>query len=229
MTGVGDRPLLVLDRVGEGRVALLASDQSWLWDRGFEGGGPQLELLRRLAHWMMKEPELEEEAIWAEARGQTMTIIRRTLADEIGDVEITLPDGSKKTVTLKQISPGHYEAEFKGPEIGLYRLKESDQQAVVALGPSAPREFEQTIATGDKLLPIIEPMRGGAFLVEDGTPTIRNVQAGRVAAGRGWMGITPRQAYLTTDISVTSLLPAWLTLLLIAMLSLGAWLREGRR
>lgn len=229
MTGVGDRPLLVLDRVGEGRVALLASDQSWLWDRGFEGGGPQLELLRRLAHWMMKEPELEEEAIWAEAHGQTMTIIRRTLADEIGPVELNLPDGSKETVTLKQVSPGRYQAEFKGSEIGLYRLKENDQQAVVALGPSAPREFERTIATGDKLLSVVAPMRGGILSVEDGMPTIRNVQAGRVAAGRGWMGITPRQAYLTTDISITPLLPAWLTLLLIAMLSLGAWLREGRR
>ena len=71
MTGQDDRPLLVLDRVGEGRVALLASDHAWLWNRGYEGGGPQLELLRRLAHWMMKEPELEEEALWAEATGQT--------------------------------------------------------------------------------------------------------------------------------------------------------------
>ena len=50
MTGADDSPLLVLDRVGEGRVALLGSDHAWLWNRGFEGGGPQLELLRRLAH-----------------------------------------------------------------------------------------------------------------------------------------------------------------------------------
>ena len=82
MSGAGDRPLLMLDRVGEGRVALLASDHAWLWGRGFEGGGPQLELLRRLAHWMMKEPELEEEALWAEATGQQMRVIRRSLSDE---------------------------------------------------------------------------------------------------------------------------------------------------
>jgi hypothetical protein len=58
----------MLDRVGAGRIALLASDQAWLWDRGFEGGGPQAELLRRLAHWMMGEPELEEEALSATRR-----------------------------------------------------------------------------------------------------------------------------------------------------------------
>ena len=38
MTGVG-RPLLAVDRVGEGRVAQLMSDHIWLWARGFDGGG----------------------------------------------------------------------------------------------------------------------------------------------------------------------------------------------
>ncbi len=229
MTGINDRPLLVLDRVGEGRVALLASDQSWLWDRGFEGGGPQLELLRRLAHWMMKEPDLEEEALWAEARGQSMTIIRRTLGEEVGDVEVRAPDGTVQVVPLKQVSPGRYEAVFQGPEIGLYRLSDGEQDAVIALGPSAPREFEETIATGEKLLPVVAVMRGGVFAIEDGMPSVRNVRAGRPAAGRGWLGLTPREAYLTADVRITPLLPAWLTLLLAVLLSVGAWLREGRR
>ena len=109
MSGVDDKPLLILDRVGEGRVALLASDQAWLWSRGFEGGGPQLDLLRRLAHWMMKEPELEEEALWAEATGQSMRIIRRTLEEGVGPVTVTRPDGETEEVTLE------VEAEQKQP------------------------------------------------------------------------------------------------------------------
>jgi len=229
MTGIEGRPLLVLDRVGEGRVALLASDQSWLWDRGFEGGGPQLELLRRLAHWMMQEPDLEEEALWAQAQGQRMKIIRRSLGESVSDVEITAPDGRVVTLPLKQVSPGRYEAEFEGPEIGLYRLKDAEKEAVIALGPSAPREFEQTIATGAKLLPVVEKMRGGIFAIEDGLPAVRNVRSGRAAAGRGWLGITPREAYLTAEVTIMPLLPAWLTLLLVALLTIGAWLREGRR
>jgi hypothetical protein len=95
MTGANDAPLLMLDRVGEGRVALLASDHAWLWDRGYEGGGPQLEMLRRLAHWMMGEPDLEEEALVAIADGQTLTVTRRTLADAVGDVTVTYPDGTE--------------------------------------------------------------------------------------------------------------------------------------
>ncbi|NOD63942.1 MULTISPECIES: hypothetical protein [unclassified Ruegeria] len=229
MTGIEERPLLVLDRVGEGRVAMLASDHAWLWSRGFEGGGPQLELLRRLAHWMMKEPELEEEALWAEANGQSMRIIRQTLEDEVGPVTVTRPNGETLEITLEEVSPGRFEAQYYGPEIGLYRLQEGDHMAVIGLGPAAPKEFERTIATGDVLEPILANMRGGVIRLEDGLPSIRDVRAGRPAAGRGWIGLTPRNAYETRDVTQAGLLPPWLVLLLAGGFLLGGWLREGRR
>ena len=229
MSGIDDRPLLILDRVDEGRIALLASDQAWLWDRGYEGGGPQLELLRRLAHWMMKEPELEEEAIWAEPTGQRMRIIRRTLNDSAGPVTVTTPSGEEVELDLTEISPGRFEVEYEGPEIGLYRLTDGEESAVIGLGPAAPREFEQTIATGDVMKPAIDSLRGGVLALDDGLPTIREVSAGRPAAGRGWIGLTPREAFETRDLRQMPLLPSWLVLLLASGLIVGAWLREGRR
>ena len=229
MEGQDARPLLILDRVGEGRVALLASDHAWLWGRGYEGGGPQLELLRRLAHWMMKEPELEEEALWAEALGQTMRIIRRSLGTEIGAATVTTPSGEVIEVPLTEVSPGRFEATWRGPEIGLYRLAESDREAVIGLGPAAPREFEETIATGDIVEPVVASMRGGVLRLEDGVPTLRDVREGRPAAGRGWIGLTPRNAYETLNVTQVPLLPAWLVLLLASGFLLAGWLREGRR
>ena len=229
MSGVEDRPLLILDRVDEGRIALLASDQAWLWDRGYEGGGPQQELLRRLAHWMMKEPELEEEAIFAEPTGQTMRIIRRTLEESAGPVTVTTPSGEEIELPLTEVSPGRFEAIYEGPEIGLYRLTDGDQSAVIGLGPAAPKEFEQTIATGEVMQPAIDALRGGVLPLVDGLPAIREVSAGRPAAGRGWIGLTPREAFETRDLRQTPLLPAWLVLLLASGLIVGAWLREGRR
>ena len=117
----------------------MATDQSWLWDRGYEGGGPQLELLRRLAHWLMKEPELEEEALWVEPAGQTMRIIRRTLGEEVPEVTITHPDGTESVVTLEPVSPGRFELQWEAPEIGLYKLTDGEESTVIALGPAAPR------------------------------------------------------------------------------------------
>ena len=229
MTGFAENPLLVLDRVGEGRVALLASDHAWLWGRGFEGGGPQLELLRRLAHWMMKEPELEEEALWAETDGQSMRIIRRSLSDRAGSVTVTSPSGEQRELALVESAPGRFEAQYDGAEIGLYRLSNGDKSAVVGLGPSAPREFIETVASAEALTPLISSLRGGVWQLNDGLPSLRHVRVGRPAAGKGWLGLTPRDAYRTTGVSQVALLPAWLVLALTAFFIIAAWLREGRR
>lgn len=230
MEGAEGRPLLVLDRVGEGRVAVLASDHAWLWGRGYEGGGPQLEMLRRLAHWMLKEPELEEEALTATAKGQVLTITRRSVAEEPpGDVTVTGPDGAEVVLPMPEVGPGRYQVEWEAPVVGLYRLVQGDLTRVVAVGPSAPREFEATIATADVLEPAVTPTNGGILRLEDGAPDVRAVREGRPAAGRGWIGITPRGAYVTEDVSVAPLLPAWAWLLLAAALAVAAWLVEGRR
>ncbi len=229
MSGLDDRPLLALERIGEGRVALMASDQSWLWDRGYEGGGPQAELLRRLAHWMMKEPELEEEALWVEPTGQTMRIIRRTLSETTSDITITHPNGDTTVLPVEETTPGRFEALWTAPEIGLYRLTDQTLTSVIALGPAAPREFEQTIATADTLAPALEATGGGSALISNGDIKLRSVREGRPASGRGWLGITPRGAYETSDVRVASILPPWAYLLLAAGLMIAAWLREGRR
>ncbi|WP_281826989.1 hypothetical protein [Jannaschia rubra] len=229
MDGTEGEPLLVLDRVKAGRVALLGSDHVWLWDRGYEGGGPQAELLRRLAHWLMAEPELEEEALTASALGQEITVRRRTLGETPGAVTVTAPDGTETELALTEEAPGRFVGRIEGGEQGLYRLVEGDRTAVIGLGPAAPREFVETIATDVVLADAIDARRGGAIAIEDGAPDLRSVREGRRAAGRGWIGWTPRGAYLTADVRVLSLVPAWLFLLLAAGLATLAWLREGRR
>jgi hypothetical protein len=230
MTGPYDLPLLVLNRVDQGRIAVLASDHAWLWGRGYEGGGPQLELLRRLAHWMLKEPELEEETLTAEVKGEAMAITRRSMLDEApGPVTITGPDGAEAVVEMPQSSPGKYEALWQVPALGLYRLEQGDLVRVIAVGPASPREFVETIASGAELEPLATATLGGVTRLEDGMPDIRTVSDGRQAIGRGWVGITPREAYLTTDVNVIALLPAWAWLLLAAGFAVIAWLIEGRK
>ncbi len=229
MSGVGERPLLVLDRVGEGRIALLGSDQAWLWDRGFEGGGPQAELLRRLAHWMMAEPDLEEEALGATTQGQSLTVTRRSLLDGPHSVTVTRPGGDESVLALEPGAPGRFTAVFEGAEPGLYRLRDGDLDTVALLGPPNPREFETTIASPRTLAPLINASGGGVALLAEGNPEVRAIASGRRAHGRGWLGITPREAYVTTDLRLAALLPAWAWLLLGAGLILAGWLREARR
>ncbi len=228
MSGYEKKPLLVLDRVGEGRVAVLASDHAWLWSRGFEGGGPQAELLRRLAHWLMKEPELEEEALIATTQGSTLTVERRSVTGEADGLEIVAPSGDRTEATWAPAGPGRWLTTFEAAEQGLHRLSDGQLTAIAAIGPPAPVEFENAISTPDLLQPLIDATNGGALRLADGAPDIRRVRDGRTAAGRGWIGLSRREAYAVEDVRLTPLAPGWAMLLLSAGLMLAAWRVEGR-
>ncbi|MEM9267489.1 MAG: hypothetical protein AAGA78_00935, partial [Pseudomonadota bacterium] len=228
MEGPDDRPLLILDRPEEGRIAMLASDHAWLWSRGFEGGGPQRELLRRLAHWLMKEPELEEEVLVAEPDGAGVTITRRSLSETIGDLSITTPSGETRVVPMVEMAPGTWQARIEDAEDGIYRLNEGELEAVAALGPAAPIEFENPVSSAELMGTLASATNGGVLRLEDGVPGLRRVREGRVAAGRNWLGLPRREAYTVRDIKLTSLAPGWLMLLLAGLLSLAAWRVEGR-
>ena len=228
MSGYEKKPLLVLDRVGEGRVAVLASDHAWLWSRGFEGGGPQAELLRRLAHWLMKEPELEEEALIATTQGSTLTVERRSVTGEAENLSIIAPSGERTTPTWAPAGPGRWLTTFEANEQGLHRLSDGELTAIAAIGPPAPVEFESAISTPDLLQPLIDATDGGALRLANGIPDIRRVRDGRTAAGRGWVGLSRREAYAVEDVRLTPLAPGWVMLLLSAGLMLAAWRVEGR-
>jgi hypothetical protein len=228
MQGIDGQPLLQLARVVQGRIALLASDQAWLWSRGFEGGGPQRELLRRLAHWLMKEPELEENVLQATARGMSVVVERQMLSGEVGDLTVISPSGEEQVLGFTQLSEGRWQLGFSATESGVYRLAEGKVQTVVATGPATPIEFADPIATKALLAPLVSGSGGGVFALERGLPDIRVVRADRVSAGRGWAGVVSRGAYVVQDVRLTPLAKGWMFLLAAAFFSLLAWRVEGR-
>jgi hypothetical protein len=229
MTGVADRPLLVLERVGEGRVAQLLSDHAWLWARGHEGGGPQATLLRRLVHWLMREPELEEEALRAVATDQGLRIERQSLRAEPALVEVTSPTGERFAVTLEPVADGLAAAEIEAAEDGLYRVQDGDHLAFATPRPIAPVELADMTATADILAPIAAATGGSvSWLGDRGLPDIRRVEADRRASGAGWIGFERNRAYTVEGLTQTPLLPAWLAALLLIATAAMAWWREGR-
>ena len=228
MKGDHGEPLLVLDRVGQGRVAQLLSDQMWFWARGFEGGGPQAELLRRLAYWLMKEPDLEENDLRAMVEGDRLQITRQSLEPDDRPVSITMPDGSSRSLTLTPESGGQSSGSLPITEMGLYRVTDGTRTALAAAGPLNPVEFADVRTTPDKLAPIVTATGGGIFWAGSGSiPEIRRVAPERTAAGRNWMGLRANGDYTVTGFSELPLLPGIAALLLIIGGLLAAWRREG--
>ena len=228
MTGDHGEPLLVLDRIGKGRVAQLLSDQMWLWARGFEGGGPQAELLRRLAYWLMKEPDLEENDLRAMIDGDHLVVTRQSLEPDNKPVTVTAPDGTTSTLALTPQEGGRSSGTLAVSQMGLYRVSDGTRTALAAAGPLNPIEFADVRATPDKLQPIAAASGGGVFWIADGIPEVRRVAAGRSTAGRDWLGLRQNDDYVVTGFSETPLLPGVAALLLAIGALIAAWRREGR-
>ena len=229
MEGVEEQPILLLDRVKEGRVAQLLSDHMWLWARGFEGGGPQAELLRRVAHWLMKEPDLEEEDLRAVADGNRLEITRRSLDDGSGEVVVTMPAGETREVVLEDHGDGRAGAVITVVDPGLYRLDDGVHSTIALVGDVNPPEFADLRATQAVLAPLVRAS-GGAFawLADDGVPDLRMVDPGRDSAGRGWIGLRANNDYRVTGIHQAPLMAEWLVLLLALGGLMLAWRGEGR-
>ncbi len=241
MSGVNDRPLLVLDRKGKGRVALLTSDHAWLWARGFDGGGPHTDLLRRLSHWLMKEPDLEEERLLAEANGLRITVERSSMEDEIAPVTVQSPDGTSSTTTLQQVREGLWRATIEATEPGLYKFESEASTgkltAVAHAGVADPREMSEVTATKERMQPIADETAAGVFWTlaagaadgaEPNVPRVTLLSGASTFAGRSWLALKDQQAFVTRGITLTPMFTGFLALAALLFFMTLAWWREGR-
>ncbi len=235
MSGANDLPLLVLRREEKGRVALLLSDHAWLWARGYQDGGPHLDLLRRLAHWLMKEPALEEEALRASASGRTIRIERQTMEDAADPVTLVAPSGAETSIPLTEGRPGLFTAEVEGKELGLHTVRSGDLVAFVSIGPANPRELMDVFSNTEALSPIAEATGGSVRRVAMAgdqsitVPRILAVHSGSRFSGGDWIGIRPSESAIVRGVSVFPLALGFVGLALLIGATLVAWLAEGRR
>ncbi len=233
MRGPDDKPLLLLSREGKGRVAMLLSDHIWLWARGYEGGGPHLDLLRRLSHWLMQQPDLEEEALRLVVHGKELTVERQTMADTVGPVTLTSPSGATRTLTLTAGEPGMWQASVAANELGLWRATDGKLTALINVGPANPREFAEVTSTTQVLSAITNATGGDARRIADASgaldmPRILAVRSSDTYKGDDWLGVKIRDASVVRGIGVLPMFAGLLGLLLLVGSLAATWAREGR-
>ena len=232
MTGADGKPLLLLSRYGEGRVALLLSDHIWLWARGYEGGGPHLDLLRRMSHWLMKQPDLDEEALRLQVQGHDLVVLRQTMADSVAPVTVTSPTGTTRQLTLSESEPGTWRSTVPAGELGLWQATDGTLKALINVGPTNPKEFSEVTSTTEMLKPLTQATGGDARRIVDGggfeLPRIVPVLASGVFRGDGWMGVRMRDASVVKGVGVLPMFAGLIGLLLLLGGFAATWLREGR-
>jgi hypothetical protein len=232
MTGADGKPLLLLSRFGEGRVALFLTDHIWLWARGYEAGGPHLDLLRRTSHWLMKQPDLDEEALRLQVQGHDLVVLRQTMADSVAPVTVTSPTGATRELTLSASEPGTWRSTIPANELGLWQATDGTLKALINVGPSNPKEFSEVTSTTGMLKPLAQATGGDARRVMDGSsldlPRIVPVRASSIFHGDGWMGVKMRDASVVRGVGVLPLFAGLIGLLLLLGAFAATWLREGR-
>jgi hypothetical protein len=232
MTGADGKPLLLLSRFGEGRVALLLTDHIWLWARGYEGGGPHLDLLRRMSHWLMKQPDLDEEALRLQVQGHDLMVVRQTMAESVTPVTVTSPSGATRELTLTPGEPGEWRAAVPANELGLWQASDGTLKALINVGPTNPKEFSEVTSTTDTLKPLAQATGGDARRVVEGgsleLPRIVPVRSSGMFRGDGWMGVKMRDASVVTGVGVLPIFAGLIGLLLLLGAFAATWLREGR-
>jgi len=232
MSGADDQPLLVLAREGEGRVGLILSDHIWLWARGYEGGGPHIDLLRRLSHWLMKQPDLEEEALRLLVHGREITVQRQTMAETVAPVILTSPTGTQRTLTLDQVEPGVWRKAVDATELGLWRASDGKLTTLVNVGPANPKEFAEVTSTTAWMAPLTAATGGDSRRLADGSgmlvPRIVGVRSSDTFKGDDWIGLKIREASVVRGIGVLPMFAGLLGLLLLVGSLALTWAREGR-
>jgi hypothetical protein len=232
MDGPDGKPLLVLAREGKGRVALLLSDHIWLWARDYEGGGPYLDLLRRLSHWLMKQPDLEEEALRLKVQGRTVTVERQTMGDTVSPVTVTSPTGAARIVNLQADGPGLWHSTLQANELGLWRASDGKLTALANVGPANPREFQEVTSTTDVLQKLAQSTGGDARRLDEGNgltlPRIVPVRTASTFHGDDWIGLKMRDVSVVRGIGVLPIFSGLIGLLLLIGSLAATWAREGR-
>ncbi len=230
MEGPDGTPLFVIDRVGDGRVAMLMSDQAWLWAKGHQGGGPYREMFRRTAHWLLGEPDLDAETLSARAEDGRLVVERRTLGDVPDTATVIAPDGRQVSIPMTSSETGVYVGTAPLDGLGGYRLTHGDLSTVAAVGTLNPIEFSELLPTEVLLAPVVEATGGlvrSIGLDAGAVPQVRRVTSG-AASGSNWMGIHDNEAYTVTRSQRRPIAPPLLFFALFFAALAWAWWREAR-
>lgn len=230
MQAPGGQPLLVTAEEAEGRVAVWLSNNWWYWSRGIEGGGPQTQLLRRVTHWLMRQPELEEQRLDMAIEGNSLKVTYQDV-DKVNAAEVivTTPSGEELTRTLT--ADDNLTTTLPAEEDGLYSARTTNGDVIAYAVKGQVRDLEWRVEANLPALAAFTEKTGGAYVQADRAATLnaRRVAADGRLHGPGWIGLPERNNASLEGTTQKPLIPVPFGLLLILLAIVGTWWLEAVR
>lgn len=126
-----ENPILVIDKYEKGRVAVILSDKSWFWQRGYDGGGPFRELIGRTAYWLMGDEKLADTVLKLSSKNNSIFLEYDYISNP-QDIFIS-GQGFSAQINNNDIQ-NHIAREFTGLDFGLYKAQTQDISAFAING-----------------------------------------------------------------------------------------------
>ena len=229
LEGPEARPLLILNRVGKGRVAQILSDQSWVWTKPGSNKGPQADLLRRLVHWLMKEPELEENELSARIDNDTILITRNSLILDNKPIISTSPDNTKKEIVLEDIGKGKQIGKILSPQEGIWKFSSGNSKISLIVGNSNSSEYLDVRTTENIVGPIVEFTSGSiSWVNNENLPKIIHLPKNKLTENSNYIKLVKNEKYFVKSLQQSTLTPWYLVLMLSLILLFLSWYRETK-
>jgi hypothetical protein len=230
LEGPENRPLLILNRIGQGRVAQILSDQSWVWSKSENNKGPQADLLRRLVHWLMKEPELEENELSAKVENGTILITRNSLALNAKPVSLISPSNKKIEILLDELGNGRQIGKVLSPEQGIWKLSSGKSSISIIVGNSNSSEYLDVRTTDLIIKPVVDKNMGSIIWLnsQNNIPKINHLPTSQIKAESQNIQLIKNKKYFVKSLKQTSITPWYILLILSIILIFSAWYRESR-
>jgi uncharacterized membrane protein len=230
MSGIDDRPLLLIGEKDNGRIIHLTSDQIWLWARQYQQGGPYIDLMRKMIHWLLKEPSLEEGQIEL-SLDQDEIAVARYINPAGETLKYTDPDGIEKPLPLKQGRDKIFHARIDASKQGLYSFSAGKNTAYIIAGAYDTLEQTNLIRSTEIIQPALSQTGGGSFEADKLSDTQFKVKKGTSAArfsSPRTMAFKESKYAEISKIDFTPTLPLWFYLLIFAALNVYIWQRESK-
>ncbi len=230
LEGPENRPLLILNRIGQGRVAQILSDQSWVWSRSEKNKGPQADLLRRLVHWLMKEPELEENELSAKVENNTILITRNSLVLNNKPISLISPSNKKMEVFLEELGNGKQIGKILSPEQGIWKLSSGSSSISIIVGNYNSSEYLDVRSTEQIIQPIVDKNMGSINWInsQNNIPDIKHLNKSQFQNESKNIQLIKNEKYFIKNLRQTSITPWYFILILSIIIIFSAWYRESR-
>lgn len=229
LTGAGNLPLLTIKEAGKGRVAVLASDNIWLWSKSTPEGqsrGPYMPLIGNVIDWLTREPDMNPGYLKADpVAGGKIRVSLRPAENQDTTVSVNYPDGAENNLVLSDaLSKGWHVADIDAGMQGLYSFHKGQQVAYAAAGGDIQSEYINLSSTPDILAPLVQDT-GGNVIWGGESPDFDIGYAKSDNAIR----MLSKDPYKVISSASMRLIPDGLGITAILFALMGCWWYEGRK